>query len=298
MPQSENLYNILGLKNYASIDEVRAKFRQLAMQYHPDRNPNKPQVEELFKEMVAAYNVLSDEEKKRNYDLKLSGFYTYQKVETKEEKKAKRRAQVKRMRQRIKEKEKREIQQAYEKAKQKIPYKWRYSIAIIATIISLIVILNNWYIYDGDNGMQAAFFKIFSAYILSLHVLVFFLKSLFLKWNAQNSKKPFGFNIRNRITAFFMMYIFLMMSFSFNAPTYYKQLQLSSFGKTTTGIMYNDRKADILYLKYKVDGKIIIKNLDIGSKYYGDFNIEVEIKYSSINPYIYKIIGYSDVLDI
>jgi cation transport ATPase len=298
MPQSGNLYDILGLKRYASIDEVRTKFRKLAVKYHPDKNPDNPEVEELFKQMVAAYNVLSDEDKKRNYDLKLSGFYTYHKVETEEEKKAKRRERVKQIRKRMKEKEEREIKQAYDEANQQIPYKWRYVIAIVTTILSLSIILSNWYIYDVMGVMETAFFKMFFAYALSLYVVVFFLKSLFLKWNAENIKKPFSFNIRNRISIFFLLYIFLMINFSANAPEYYKQFHLSSFGETTVGVYQNSSKKNTGYLIYDVDGERIIKYVYTEGQNIWLGEIEVIIRYSSVNPYIAEIEGFNDALEL
>ncbi len=62
-------YEILGLNKSASSDEIKKAYRKLAMQYHPDRNPGNKASEEKFKEMSEAYAVLSDPEKKRQYDM-------------------------------------------------------------------------------------------------------------------------------------------------------------------------------------------------------------------------------------
>lgn len=300
MPQSGNLYDILGLKRYASMDEVRTKFRQLAVKYHPDKNPDNPEIEELFKEMVAAYNVLSDEEDKRNYDLKLSGFYTYQKVETQEEKKTKRREQVKRMRKRMKEKEEREIKQAYDEANQKIPYKWRYTISIVLTIIALFLILDNWFSYDVINKQESAFFKIFAGYGLSISALVFFLNSIFKKWNAKNIKKPFSFDIRQRISTFFVLYIVLIFNFSFKVPDYYRQLHLKAFGETTQGQLYYDPRISSAILTYTAGGKRIMKLL--GKGVFIDLTVireyDVIVEYSDINPDIMEIKRFDDSLEL
>ncbi|MDD2907987.1 MAG: J domain-containing protein [Candidatus Gracilibacteria bacterium] len=63
-----DLYNVLGLDKNASKEEVKKAYRKLAMQYHPDRNSGDKSAEEKFKEINKAYEVLSDDEKRRNYD--------------------------------------------------------------------------------------------------------------------------------------------------------------------------------------------------------------------------------------
>ncbi len=61
-------YNILGISRTASADEIKKAYRKLAMQYHPDRNKDNPEAAEKFKEISEAYEILSDEEKRKLYD--------------------------------------------------------------------------------------------------------------------------------------------------------------------------------------------------------------------------------------
>lgn len=61
-------YEILGVPRSASVDDIKKAYRKLAMQYHPDRNPNSKAAEEKFKEINEAYEVLSNEEKRMRYD--------------------------------------------------------------------------------------------------------------------------------------------------------------------------------------------------------------------------------------
>lgn len=63
----KDYYKILGVHRHASESEIKRAFRRLAVQYHPDRNPE-PAAEQLFKEINEAYNVLSDPQKKQTYD--------------------------------------------------------------------------------------------------------------------------------------------------------------------------------------------------------------------------------------
>src|SRR2546425_213419 len=65
---SSSLYETLGVKKGASQDEIKKAYRKLARQHHPDANPGDNAAEERFKEVQTAYDVLSDEKKRKDYD--------------------------------------------------------------------------------------------------------------------------------------------------------------------------------------------------------------------------------------
>jgi len=67
MANKRDYYEILGVVKAASKDQIKDAYRKLALQYHPDRNKS-PEAEERFKEISEAYAVLSDDEKRRQYD--------------------------------------------------------------------------------------------------------------------------------------------------------------------------------------------------------------------------------------
>ncbi len=61
-------YEVLGVSKTAAQDEIKAAYRKLAMKYHPDRNPDNKEAEEKFKEAAESYEILSDQQKRGQYD--------------------------------------------------------------------------------------------------------------------------------------------------------------------------------------------------------------------------------------
>jgi len=64
----KDYYKILNISDSANQEEIKKSFRKLALELHPDHNPNDPRSEEIFKEITEAYGVLSDTKKKLEYD--------------------------------------------------------------------------------------------------------------------------------------------------------------------------------------------------------------------------------------
>ena len=65
---AKDLYGVLGIGKTATEAEIKSAYRKLAKQYHPDQNPDNKEAEAKFKEINAAYEVLGDETKRKNYD--------------------------------------------------------------------------------------------------------------------------------------------------------------------------------------------------------------------------------------
>ena len=68
MAPSRDFYEVLGVSKNASADEIKKSYRELARKWHPDRNHDDPDAEERFKEIQQAYDTLSDDDKRKEYD--------------------------------------------------------------------------------------------------------------------------------------------------------------------------------------------------------------------------------------
>lgn len=66
---AKDYYKILGVNRNATAEEIKKAYRKLAIEHHPDKNPNYKQAEERFKQIIEAYQILSDPNKRRRYDL-------------------------------------------------------------------------------------------------------------------------------------------------------------------------------------------------------------------------------------
>ena len=63
-----DFYEVLGVSKDSSPDQIKSAYRKLAVKYHPDKNKNDKTSEDKFKEASEAYHVLSNSERKQNYD--------------------------------------------------------------------------------------------------------------------------------------------------------------------------------------------------------------------------------------
>ena len=68
MTQKRDYYEVLNLNRDADDDEIKKAYRKIAIQFHPDKNPNNKEAEDKFKEATEAYEVLRDPEKRQRYN--------------------------------------------------------------------------------------------------------------------------------------------------------------------------------------------------------------------------------------
>lgn len=72
--KQKDYYTLLGVHKRSSKEEIKQNYRKLAKKYHPDANPGSPEIEEVFKDLTVAYDILMDKEKKKKYDRQVARY--------------------------------------------------------------------------------------------------------------------------------------------------------------------------------------------------------------------------------
>lgn len=294
---AETLYDILGIEKYASLDEVKKAFKRLALRYHPDKNPNNPQAEERFKQISNAYTILSDPESKDQYDIRLSGMFSYLKqnpVKEEKDKKEERRKKAAAAQKLKKQREERKILADYEKL-MKTPYWIRTLFNVFLVLFGVRFVFHNWF-YTEES---------FAPY---MHVIAFF----FIVWgnvrqqNMQytiylykNMKGEAKGNLSWRIARNMIAGVFLSIAVgivSAHLMALYHFKHYSAYTQAKVDFEYSVANPDYVKVNYiyQVNGKQYTKPLD--QKYWDQVFHQgtIRIRYSYINPIFAKPVPTSE----
>ena len=140
----KNLYQLLELPDLSGIETVKRQFRMLAMRYHPDKHPENPEFEERFKSISAAYEVLGNEAKKREYDYRLN--YQYVNLEGMDKNgEDLRKQQTVLLRKKRKEAVTKKIIQEYEILKNRNTFRFRLALYVAVILFGIQLIAENLY---------------------------------------------------------------------------------------------------------------------------------------------------------
>lgn len=131
------------LELFADASLVKRKYRELALLYHPDKNPKNKHSEEYFKIITQGYSILNEPSKKLIYDDLLRNYYS-RKEQTKDNPLKKQ--SIREKLRRHKEHQRQEIIEEYVKTENEFPHKYRFVLAICVFITGVLTAYNNWFI--------------------------------------------------------------------------------------------------------------------------------------------------------
>ena len=279
MPRS--FYHILGLPDYANLTEVRRAFKQLAVRYHPDKNPGDKQAEEKFKEISNAYNVLGEYDTKQEYDIRLSGMNMLLKKDPVKEKEEKR----KKMREELIRRRKRE-------AEEKIINDWNglnsgtplwlrhsFNIGLMAT--GAIMIISNWfYTLESFSPLSLIF-----AIILILIGNVREQNLWYTRYLYQEFKGKISFKIPSRVMRNWVLGMTLSILTGIGGANLMKAYHFAYYSAVTTGIVEVKYKGTYtVNYTYWVNGKAYTKRMPSRNIYTLPSSRKVRVRYSMLNP--------------
>jgi len=163
---AENLYQFLQIPEYSDIVTIKKAFRQLALRYHPDRNPD-PKVAETFKTLIKAYEILSSPQLKQAYDerLRLGNSFTNNQQPILESVRENRMHWYAKMRQEKNAIEEVENLTAYEHSIEKLPLIWRFLLSGLVLLTGIIFIMSDWY-QVGSKMALGGFILIFAMLVI------------------------------------------------------------------------------------------------------------------------------------
>lgn len=271
------------IESYSDFEVVKKRYRELALLYHPDRNPKNRHAEEFFKILTAGYNLLNDPEKKSDYDALLRNYYSQRPV-AQEPQKAKD-DEVRMKVRRHREKKRLEFIESYLKTENEFPHRYRFVLAILIFVSGILMCYNNWFIN-----------------LLNFNILYIvagsFLFGLGSYMIAENIHKRRSFKKAMRIEEYgeeagpvkIFVLLFFLTPVLFTGLMYVsKQVHLTYFYNTTVlkKVIFID---DEVTFNYEVNGEEISRRTtaEPGADYTNLSGLRV--RYSRINPNISELV--------
>lgn len=283
-----SLYRVLGLTDFVSIQEVKRAYRELAKQYHPDRNPGNKAAEEKFKIITNAYNVLGDIALKADYDTRLRGVFHFEPIETKEEQLAKRRKKREEALLRKKEYEERKIKKNWHEIQNGTPPKIRntYSYSLIAT--GVVLIFHYWY---HNTSTTYSPWYLLGAIVLIIWGNIRIQSYYYIKYLYLQIQKKINFSPANRVFRNFILGFVLSFALGVFGAKSLMKFHLKYYFGITKGTVYYSGYGRYKYsFVYWVDRKQYVRDFNSTEFFAFHSGDTVSIRYALLNPALSEII--------
>ncbi len=284
---SRSFYKVLGLQDYASLTEVRRAFKQLAVRYHPDKNPGNRQAEEVFKEISNAYNVLGEAESKQHYDIKLSGLNMYLKENKEEDVEERRKKMREELLRRRKKRDEDKIIDDWNSLNKGTPLWMRHLLnyALIAT--GAIFIFRNWFYTMETHAPAYVVFAI--VFLIAGNVREQNLR--YTHYLYRELKGELNFSIPKRIVRNLLIGIVIGAGSGIAGAHLMALYHFKNYSVITEAEIVVKYNGGWMYqYKYTVDGKDYHKPLPRRYIYRNKPYEPLRVRYSSVNPVYAKLI--------
>ncbi|MCC6818308.1 MAG: J domain-containing protein [Bacteroidia bacterium] len=286
-----NYYQLMGLELYSDASVVKRKYRELAMLYHPDKNPDIIGAEEFFKILTQGYNVLSEPDQKMRYDMMLRNFLDKSSIETiinweaKERKNAAERIRM------HKERKRQSIIEHFEEENASFSHKLRFVIAILLYVSGLLLAYNNWFLNLLDLSVV---FIILGSFMFGLGAYLIANNRYQIRLYELAKKQKDFIALKGPVRLFTFLFLITPVLFlMFTSLT--KTIHLAYFYDITVVDRIDEFPDGVTY-QYTVRGVEIARQVDelpMSIEFLGDPENRKKafrVKFSRINPNISEII--------
>jgi curved DNA-binding protein CbpA len=279
-----DFYRLMEIDLYSDIDVVKKRYRELAMLYHPDKNPNNKHAEEFFKILTQGYTVLSEVDNKVIYDRSLKNYYDRPKTASNVPQ-VNRNEEIRNKIRRHKERKRTDFINEFVKAENDFPHKYRFILALFIFLSGILLCYNNWYI----NLLNFDIFYV---------VIGVFLFGLGTYKMSENIYRRRSFKKAMKIEDFSQDYgpakIFVVLFFV--TPIVFlllmhvtKKVHLTYYYETTLveKVVYY---GETVTFNYSVNGKAYSRNTDASPGQNYEYLGGMRVKFSRINPTISELV--------
>jgi hypothetical protein len=270
------------LELFADATQVKKKYRELALVYHPDKNPKNKHSEEYFKIITQGYNILNEPSKKLIYDDLLRNYY--QKKEMTRDnplKKQSVREKIKRHR----ERKRQEIIKEYVKTENEFPHKYRLIIAVGIFLSGILMCYNRWFI----NYLKFDIIYVISGFIIFGLGCYLIANNVYRREAFKHALNLKDGSVSARAVRVFAV-LFFLTPILFSGLVYAtEKIHLQYFYDVTVVKKVSFFNDEVRY-DYEVNNEEISRTTEaIRGTNYADYS-KMRVKFSRINPNISELV--------
>ncbi len=278
-----DFYKLMQIPPYSDFPVVKKRYYELALLYHPDRQPLKKNAEEYFKIVTQGYNLLGDSYKKMEYDQLLRNFYLY-----KNDSPAKAYQTTVDVVERIfqnSERKRQNIITDYLDAEQIFSHKNRLIAAILLSLSGFLMTYNHWFI--NYNGVDIIYN--FVGFLITYFGVYLIANNIYRRDNYNNAMHLKSKAADKRAIRLFLTLFFTLPLIFYGIVMTSAKIQLTYFFDYTTAesIIFQQ---EMIFYEYTVGDEKILRNIEPNFDEKEISEKTVRIKYSRINPRISEII--------
>ncbi len=278
-----DFYKLMQIPLYSAFSEVKKRYYELALIYHPDKNPNNKDAEEYFKIVTQGYNLLGDVDKKSQYDLLLRNYYNTQdsdktRVQTPKRDMAERLFQ-------IRENKRQDIITDYLNTENTFSHKNRLWAAILLSVSGFLMTYNHWFI----NYTSLDIIYNFGGFLITYFGVYLIANNVYRRDSYRNAIKLVEDKSDRKAIRLFLTLFFSLPFIFWTIVQTSAAIQLHYFADYTT-VENITVQSEVIYYEYTVNDEKIVRSMtpEFDEKLITPHNTRV--KFSRINPNISEII--------